>query len=146
MNTLSSSEVLLVEDNPGDVVLMQSALNLAGIIGELHVATDGELALQMLRGEAANGQYIQPRLILLDLNLPKKDGREVLMELKVDPLLKRIPVVVLSSSKSIEDIMACYDLYSSGYIVKPSSVDDLVNIVKSIFSYWGETSELPVKL
>jgi chemotaxis family two-component system response regulator Rcp1 len=136
-------EILLVEDNPGDADLTREGLKEGKIRNNLNVVTDGEMAMAFLRqqGEFANAP--RPDLILLDLNLPRKDGREVLAEVKGDPTLHRIPVVVLTTSQADEDIMNAYDLHVNCYIAKPVLFDQFVEIVQSIESFWFSMVILP---
>ena len=136
-------EILLVEDNPGDVRLTQEAFKESKILNNLSVAMDGEEAMAFLRRE---GEYVTvpcPDLILLDLNLPKKDGREVLAEIKSDERLRRIPVVVLTISKAEEDIVRSYNLSANCYITKPIDFDQFINVVKSIGDFWLSVVKLP---
>jgi len=135
--------VLLVEDSPGDIRLTQEALKDAKMHINLHVARDGQQAMSFLmrQGEYANGP--RPDLILLDLNLPKKDGREVLKEIKEDPTLKIIPVVILTTSASEADILRSYSLHANCYITKPVSLDGFLTVVKSIDSFWMSVVKLP---
>jgi CheY-like chemotaxis protein len=136
-------EILLVEDNPGDVRLTREALKDAHIYHNLRVAGDGVEALAILRREGEHAAEPLPDIIFLDLNLPRKDGREVLAEIKVDDTLKRIPVVVLSSSEAEQDILKAYDLHANCYITKSMNVEQLVRIVKSIESFWFTVVKLP---
>jgi len=135
--------VLLVEDSPGDIRLTQEALKDAKMHINLHVARDGQQAMSFLmrQGEYANGP--RPDLILLDLNLPKKDGREVLKEIKEDPTLKIIPVVILTTSASEVDILRSYSLHANCYITKPVSLDGFLTVVKSIDNFWMSVVKLP---
>ena len=130
------AELLLVEDNYGDVLLTREAFRSARISNNLAVAGDGEQALAMLRREGAFGSQPRPDLILLDLNLPRLDGREVLTAIKGDPELMRIPVIVLTSSKADIDILKSYELQANGYIVKPVTFDRLQEIVASLETFW----------
>lgn len=136
-------EVLLVEDNPGDVRLTIEALKEGKIHNNLHVTSDGVEALNFLRREGKYVQAIRPDLILLDLNLPKKDGREVLGEIKADASLASIPVVVLTTSKAEEDILRSYALQANCYVTKPVDLDQFLNVVKSIEHFWLEVVTLP---
>jgi CheY-like chemotaxis protein len=131
-----SAELLLIEDNYGDVLLTREAFRSARISNNLAVAGDGEEALAMLRREGPYADQAMPDVILLDLNLPRMDGREVLQVIKNDPRLQRIPVIVLSSSKADVDILKTYDLGANGYIVKPVTFERLQEIVASIESFW----------
>lgn len=135
--------ILLIEDNPGDVILTREAFSEAKINNNLCVAKDGEEALQFLKKEGEFSDAITPDLILLDLNLPKMDGREVLVAIKGDPKLRRIPVVVLTSSKAEKDILQTYDLHANSYIVKPVSLEKFVEVVNAIESFWFSVVVLP---
>ena len=136
-------EILLVEDNPGDVFLTKKAFEKTKMANHMMVATDGEMALEMLYKKGEYSDLNSPDIILLDLNLPKKDGREILEEVKQDPKLKRIPVVVLTSSKAERDIVATYDLHASSYIVKPVDLSKFAQIVESIENFWFSIVVLP---
>lgn len=127
-----SIEVLLVEDNPGDVRLTKEALKEGKLLSNVTVVGDGVEALSCLRRQGKYAEAIQPDLILLDLNLPKKNGREVLTEIKADPKLRRIPVVVLTTSSAEEDILTTYELHANCYITKPVDLDQFMRAVKSI--------------
>lgn len=132
----TSIEILLVEDNPGDVRLTQEALRESKVLNHLAVAKDGVEALEMLRRQGPYTKQPRPDLILLDLNLPRKDGREVLMEIKEDPILRRIPVVVLTTSEAEKDVHRAYDLGANCYIVKPVDLDQFINVVHTIEGFW----------
>ena len=136
-------QVLLVEDNPGDVRLTKEALKEGKLLNQLTVVGDGVEALSFLRKEGIYANALQPELILLDLNLPKKDGREVLAEIKADPNLRRIPVVVLTTSSSEEDILKIYDLHANCYITKPVDLEQFMGVVKSIEDFWVSVVKLP---
>lgn len=136
-------ELLLVEDNPGDVRLTQEALREGKVRNHLHVAADGVEAMAYLRREGRHAQARQPDLILLDLNLPKKSGREVLAEIKEDPKLRRIPVVILTVSKAEEDVLKSYNLHANCYITKPVDLDQFLGVVKSIEDFWLTVVMLP---
>ena len=136
-------QVLLVEDNPGDVRLTKEALKEGKLLNQLTVVGDGVEALSFLRKEGRYADAVQPELILLDLNLPKKDGREVLAEIKADPNLRRIPVVVLTTSSSEEDILKIYDLHANCYITKPVDLEQFMGVVKSIEDFWVSVVKLP---
>ncbi len=139
-------EILLVEDNPGDVRLTREALKDGKIINKLHVAEDGVEALAFLRREGKYHNAVRPELILLDLNLPKKDGREVLAEIKADVALKRIPVVILTSSAAEQDIVKSYNLHANCYVTKPVDLDQFINVVKSIEHFWLSVVKLPPEI
>jgi chemotaxis family two-component system response regulator Rcp1 len=136
-------EILLVEDNPGDVRLTKEALKDAKVLNKLYVAKDGVEAMAFLRRQGKYRDAIRPGLILLDLNLPKKDGREVLKEIKDDPDLKRIPVVILTVSKAEEDIIKTYSLHANCYIAKPVDLHSFIEVVKAIEDFWFTVVELP---
>ena len=138
-------QILLVEDNPGDVRLTIEALKEGKVSNNLSVARDGVEALSFLRREGSHGNAARPDLILLDLNLPKKDGREVLAEIKEDSRLRRIPVVVLTTSKAEEDILRTYDLHANCYITKPVDLEQFISVVRSIDDFWLSVVRLPPK-
>ncbi len=136
-------EILLVEDNPGDVLLTQEAFSEAKILNNIHVARDGEEALAYLNQDSGYEDAVRPDLILLDLNLPKIDGREVLDQVKSSASLKRIPVVVLTSSEAEQDIIKTYDLHANSYVVKPIDLNQFVNVVNAVESFWFSVVTLP---
>jgi len=136
-------EVLLVEDNPGDVRLTREALKEGKVHNNLSVAPDGVEALAFLRRQGRYADAPRPDLILLDLNLPKKDGREVLEEIKSDPALRSIPVVILTTSEAERDIARAYDLHANCYITKPVDLDQFITVVKSIEDFWFTIVKLP---
>jgi CheY-like chemotaxis protein len=136
-------EILLVEDNPGDVRLTEEALKEGKIVNRLSVVGDGVEALAFLRREAKYANASRPDLILLDLNLPKKDGREVLAEIKADDDLKRIPVVILTISKAEEDILKTYNLHCNCYITKPVDLSQFLTVVKAVEDFWLTIVKLP---
>lgn len=136
-------QILLVEDNPGDVRLTIEALNEAKVRNDLFVVSDGVEALQFLRGEPPFTDVVRPDVILLDLNLPRKDGREVLAEIKADPALKRIPVVILTTSQDEQDILKSYDLHANCYITKPVDLTQFITVVQSIEDFWFSIVRLP---
>ena len=138
-------DILMVEDNPGDVRLAHEAFKEAKILNEVHVVEDGEEALAFLRRQGKYANVVRPELILLDLNLPKKDGREVLAEIKEDPDLRRIPVVILTVSEAEEDIIKTYDLHANCYITKPVDLDGFMEVVKAIDGFWLTVVKLPPK-
>lgn len=129
-------EILLAEDNPGDVKLTQKALDQGKILNNLHVVNDGVEAMAFLRQEGEYADESRPDLVLLDLNMPRKDGREVLRDIKEDENLRRIPVVVLTSSDAEEDIVQSYDLHANAYLTKPVDFDGFLDIVSSIEDFW----------
>lgn len=136
-------EILLVEDNPGDVVLTREALLEGKLHTRLSVVSDGEAALAYLRREAPFAAAARPDLILLDLNLPRLSGREVLAAVKADDQLKSIPVVVLTSSEAEQDIVASYKLNANCYISKPVDLDQFIKVVRSIEDFWLTVVRLP---
>jgi len=140
-----SIEILLVEDNPGDVRLTIETFKEAKVHNTLHVARDGVEALARLKQEGNYADVPRPDLILLDLNLPKKDGRQVLAEIKADEKLRRIPVVILTTSSAEEDILRTYDLHANCYITKPVDLDQFIKVVKSIEEFWLTVVKLPVE-
>jgi CheY-like chemotaxis protein len=136
-------EILLVEDNPGDVRLTREALKDARVINNLQVAADGVEAMAFLKRQGGYENAIRPDLILLDLNLPKKDGREVLSEIKADPGLRQIPVVILTTSKAEEDILKTYDLHANCYITKPVDLEKFIEVISAIEDFWLSIVILP---
>jgi CheY-like chemotaxis protein len=136
-------EILMVEDNPGDVRLTVEALKEAKVRNNLHTAEDGVEALAFLRREGRYAEAPRPDLVLLDLNLPKKNGREVLAEIKNDPDLRRIPVVILTVSQAEQDIVKSYNLHANCYITKPVDLDQFLEVVKSIENFWLTVVMLP---
>jgi two-component system, chemotaxis family, response regulator Rcp1 len=136
-------EVLLVEDSPGDVRLTQEAFKDAKVHINMHIAVDGTEAMAFLKREGIHASAPRPDLILLDLNLPKKDGREVLEEIKQSPTLKIIPVVILTTSGSDADILRSYLLHANCYITKPVDLQGFLNVVKSIDNFWLSVVKLP---
>ena len=133
----------MVEDNPGDVRLTVEALKEGKVANHLHTVEDGEEALKFLRRQAEYANATRPDLILLDLNLPKKNGREVLAEIKADPELRRIPVVILTVSKAEQDIVKSYDLHANCYINKPVDLEQFLTVVQSIENFWLTVVMLP---
>lgn len=136
-------QILLVEDNEGDVRLTREVLKDGHIRNTLNVVGDGVEALAYLRQEREYATAMPQDLILLDLNLPKKDGREVLAEIKADPALRRIPVVVLTTSSSEVDVLSAYDLHANCYITKPVDLDQFIKVVRSIEDFWLAIVKLP---
>ena len=136
-------EILLVEDNPGDVRLMMEALKEGKLFCNTHVVGDGEEALQYLYQEDRYADAPRPDLILLDLNLPKKDGREVLKVVKSDDRLRSIPVVVLTTSTAEEDVFRSYNLQANCYVTKPVDMDQFIKLVQSIEDFWFTIVKLP---
>ncbi|HEY7555507.1 MAG TPA: response regulator [Candidatus Binatia bacterium] len=142
-NGLKPIEILLVEDNIGDIRLTEEALKESSLIVNLSIARDGMEAMEFLRGEGTHANALAPDLILLDLNLPRKDGREVLQEIKNDADLKRIPVVVLTTSQAESDIIATYGFHANCYINKPVDMDQFIKIVKLLQEFWFTIVKLP---
>ncbi len=138
-------EILLVEDNPGDVRLTQEALKENRICNQLHVAKDGVVAMEFLRRLNGYADAPRPDLILLDLNLPKKDGREVLTEIKADETLRSIPVVILTTSDADEDVAKAYRQYANCYVRKPIDLNRFIEVIKIIENFWLSIVELPPK-
>ena len=136
-------EILLVEDNPADARLTQEELKESTVSNNLVVLGDGEQALAYLRREGKYANARRPDLILLDLNLPRKDGRELLADVKADPDLRRIPVVVLTTSAGEEDVLRAYNLQAACYITKPVDLDQFMHVVRSIEDFWMTVVKLP---
>jgi len=136
-------EILLVEDNPGDVRLTRETLKDSKLLNHMSVVDDGVEAMAFLRREGKYVKATRPDLILLDLNLPKKDGREVLAEIKTDEQLRRIPVVVLTTSSAEQDILKMYDLHANCYITKPVDLNQFSAVVKAIEEFWFTIVKLP---
>jgi chemotaxis family two-component system response regulator Rcp1 len=136
-------EILLVEDNPADVRLTLSALRDARILNEVHVAEDGEQALQFLRREGQWAKAARPDVVFLDLNIPKRDGYQVLSAMKADDSLRRIPVIVVSGSDRDQDVIRAYDQQVSAYIVKPTDPDEYFSAIRSIKELWFHVVALP---
>ncbi|MBM3860870.1 MAG: response regulator [Verrucomicrobia bacterium] len=146
MRNLSAAkpiEVLLVEDNPGDVLLTREALRNDILRVNLTVATEGEEAMEFLRRRGRHADAPRPDLVLLDLNLPRKDGREVLAEIKGDPFLKTLPVIILTTSQAEEDIFKAYALNANCYIQKPMDLEQFIRVVRNIESFWFTVVKLP---
>lgn len=136
-------EILLVEDSPTDALMTREALDYSKVLNRLHIVEDGEEAMEFLHRRGARVNAPRPGLILLDLNLPKKNGREVLAEIKSDGGLKTIPVVILTTSKAEEDIVRSYGLHANCYITKPVEFDKLANVVREIHQFWFCVVTLP---
>jgi CheY-like chemotaxis protein len=143
MDALPPIDILLVEDDPGDVLMTREAFEHHKIRNTLHVVSDGVEALQFLKREGPFGEAPRPGLVLLDLNLPRKDGREVLGEIKQDPRLRTIPVVVLTTSEADEDILRSYDLHANAYVTKPVDFEKFVEVVRKIDDFWVTVVQLP---
>ncbi len=142
MNT-APIEILLVEDNPADARLTREAFKEGKVANNLNVVEDGVKAMSYLRQEGDYAGSIRPDIILLDLNLPRKDGREVLAEIKEDPNLRRIPAIILTTSRAELDIMTIYNLHGNCFITKPVDLDRFIEVVKSIEDFWLSTVRLP---
>jgi CheY-like chemotaxis protein len=140
---LNVIEVLLVEDDPGDVVLIREAFEHNKVYNALHVVSDGVQALEFLRREGDHADAPRPDLVLLDLNLPRKDGRQVLAEVKDDTDLRTIPVVVLTTSEAEEDILRSYDLHANAYVTKPVDFDRFIGVVRQIDQFFVSVVKLP---
>jgi CheY-like chemotaxis protein len=142
-SAVDTIDILLVEDNPGDARLAQEALKEGRMSSRLKVVVDGVEAMTYLNRQSPYEDATRPHLVLLDLNLPRKDGRQVLAEMKADVELRRIPVVVLTTSQAEQDIMRSYDLHANCYITKPVDLDRFISVVKSIEEYWCSVVTLP---
>lgn len=140
---LNSVDILLVEDDAGDVLMTREAMEHHKVRNTLHVVSDGVEAMQFVRRQAPYGDVPRPGLILLDLNLPRKNGQEVLAELKSDPELRAIPVVILTTSEAEEDILRSYDLHANAYITKPVDFDRFVQVVRQIDDFFLTVVKLP---
>ena len=138
-------DILVVEDNPGDARLIMEALKSNKIYNSLHIATDGVEAMEFLHREGKFTNVPRPDLIFLDLNLPRKDGREVLAEIKSDERFKQIPVVIMTMSQSEEDILKSYSLHANCYVTKPIDLDQFVKVIESIEDFWFSLVKLPSK-
>jgi len=136
-------EILLAEDNPGDVKLTRKALEKGRLANNLHVVNDGVETMQFLRGEGEYEGRPRPDLVLLDLNMPRKDGREVLEDIKKTPDLKRIPVVVLTSSEAEEDVLRSYELHANAYLTKPVDFSGFIDVVGKLEEFWLQVVKLP---
>ncbi len=136
-------EILLAEDNPGDVLLTQESLAESKVHNSLHVVKDGVEALEFVRRQGRYADAPRPDLVLLDLNMPRKDGREVLEELKADEDLKRIPVVILTTSDQEEDVLRAYNAHANCYITKPIDLEQFMKVIKTIEAFWLQIVKLP---
>ena len=143
MSHYSPIEILLVEDDPGDVLLTIEALKSAKVLNHVSVAEDGVEAMAFLRRQGQHARAPFPDLVLLDLNLPRKDGRSVLSEIKTDPVLKRIPVVVLTTSQDERDVLQAYNTHANCYISKPVDLKQFLSVVDAIDSFWLTVVKLP---
>ncbi len=138
-------EILLVEDNPGDVRLILEAMKEGKMHNNVSVAVDGVEAMAFLHREDGHAEAPRPDIIFLDLNLPRKDGRTVLAEIKQDPHLRRIPVVILTTSKAEEDVLRSYDLHANAYITKPGDLEQFIKVVQSVEDFWVQIVKLPME-
>ncbi|GAA3285700.1 response regulator [Dactylosporangium vinaceum] len=143
LHRAAPAHILLVEDDPGDELMAREAFEDDALDSELHVARDGEQALDFLyrRGDFADAP--RPDFILLDLNLPRVDGRQVLRQIKNDATVASIPVVVLTTSAAVEDLLACYDTHANAYITKPQGYEEFIGVVRRINEFWLDTVRLP---
>lgn len=142
---LNSIDILVVEDNPGDARLITEVLNDNKVFSSLYIVNDGVEAMRFLKNEGKYKTVLKPDLIILDLNLPKKDGREVLAEIKSDEGLKHIPIVIMTISQAEEDILKSYNLHANCYITKPIDLNQFIKVVKSIEDFWFSIVKLPPK-
>jgi CheY-like chemotaxis protein len=138
-----AAQILLVEDDPGDEMMAQEAFADDQLVSRLHVARDGEEALDFLYRRGSHADAPRPDFVLLDLNLPRVDGREVLRTIKADPSIASIPVVILTTSSAVEDIVACYGAHTNAYITKPAGYHDFVDVVRQVNQFWMDTVRLP---
>ncbi len=145
MNTRQQLNILLIEDEAADAYLTRKALEKGGCSFDLHHVSDGIAALDFLRGHHPDELKTWPDLILLDLNMPRMDGRQFLSQIKQDPQLRGIPVIILSTSDSERDIRHCYDLFASGYLVKPGDIDIFSRLMQGLDHYWGRSVRLPIQ-
>jgi len=136
-------EILLAEDNPGDVKLTEKAFENGNVLNNLHVVEDGVEAMKFLRQEGEYEDEPRPDMVLLDLNMPRKDGKEVLKDVKSDPELRRIPVVVLTSSEAEEDVVKSYDLHANAYLTKPVDFGGFIDVVERIEDFWLTVVKTP---
>ncbi len=143
MNPVRPIDILLVEDSPADVRLTREALKEAKVLNTLHVVQDGIAAMDFLHKQGQYANSPDPHLILLDLNLPKKDGREVLAEIKQDDKLRRIPVVVLTTSRAEEDVIRTYNLHANAYVAKPVDLKQFLEVIRTIEDFWLAVVTLP---
>jgi chemotaxis family two-component system response regulator Rcp1 len=144
-SNIKLADILLVEDNPGDVRLAREALKDSKLLNKLYEVEDGVKAMAFLRQEGSYADVPRPDLVLLDLNLPRKNGREVLAEIKADEILRGIPVVILTISRADEDVLKSYDLHANCFISKPFDMEQFVKVVKSIEDFWFSIVRLPNK-
>ncbi len=145
MSAFPTIDILLVEDSPGDVRLVREALREIALANRLHHVADGEAAVAYLRHHPPHSEDSAPRpdLILLDLNLPRKGGHEVLRELKSDPEFRRIPIIVLTTSDAEDDVATAYDLSANCFVTKPANLDDFLDVMHTVEDFWVRTAKLP---
>ena len=141
-----TARILVVDDSPSDVGLIREALRQINSTAELSVVEDGEEAIDYILRRGRHAAAARPHLVLLDLNLPRKSGTEVLREIKADATIKGIPVVILSSSRSTDEILHCYDCHANSYVAKPEDLDDFYEAIKNIHLFWLDTVELPGRM
>ncbi len=144
-SNLNSIDILIVEDNDGDARLIREVFNENKLFNSLHFVRDGEEAMDFLFRRGKYDDAVRPDLIILDLNLPRKDGREVLAEIKSDPLLKQIPVVIMTISQAEEDILKSYNLHANCYVTKPIDLNQFSKVIRSIENFWFSIVKLPPK-
>ena len=144
-NNTRPVEILLVEDNPGDVRLTQEVFKETNLLNRLNVVRDGVDAMAFLRREGQYSSSTRPDIVLLDLNLPRKSGREVLEEVKSDPALRSIPIVVLTTSRAEQDVLGAYQRHANCYITKPVDLEQFIGVIKSIEHFWLTLVELPAE-
>ncbi len=138
-------EILLVEDNPADVRLTQEVMKEIKVLNRMHVVSDGEEALDFLYQRGAHSGAVRPDVVILDLNLPRKNGREVLAEVKADKSLRTIPIVILTVSSAEEDVLRSYELYANCYITKPIDIEQFSKVVRAVEEFWLEIVKLPAR-
>ncbi|MFC4454158.1 response regulator [Deinococcus sonorensis] len=143
MSERSAVEILLVEDNPADVFLTEAAFEAAGVAVQLHLARDGVEALDLLTPPGGDGPGLSPRLVLLDLNMPRKNGFEVLNALKANDQTRHLPVVILTTSAAQSDVERCYQLQANAYVTKPSGLDEFIEFIRVLERYWLQVVRLP---
>lgn len=143
VGTLIPAEILLVEDSPPDVLMTREALDQSTLLNNLHVVEDGQEAMDFLRNTGKHQNAPRPHIILLDLNMPRKSGREVLAEAKADPGLRLIPIVVLTTSTAEADVLDAYGLHANSYVTKPVEFENFVQAIRSIEHFWFEVVTLP---
>jgi CheY-like chemotaxis protein len=145
MQHMKPIEILLVEDNPGDVLLTQEAFSESKVLNNMHAVSDGVEALDFLYKRGAYEEAVRPDIILMDLNLPRMDGRQVIKQIKADETLKHIPVIVLTTSSAEEDVLKSYDLHANAYVTKPNDLDKFMDVVRTINDFWFSIVRLPLR-